>query len=71
MPSRREKINAAVDTAVRYSPLAGNIQLLSQVFLILLIHVGDNGLPAGGEGAAAHGQQVIDLIGLTSHSTTY
>lgn len=48
MSTRREKINAAMDSAVRYSPLAGNIQLLSQVLLVLLIHIRDDGLPAGG-----------------------
>lgn len=48
MSSCREKINAAVDSAIRYSPLARNIQLLSQVLLVLLIHVLDDGLPAGG-----------------------
>lgn len=48
MSGSREKINAAVDSAVRYSPLAGNMQLLSQVFLILLVYILDYGLPAGG-----------------------
>lgn len=48
MSSGREKINAAMDSAVRYSPLAGNKQLLSQVLLVLLVHVRDDGLPAGG-----------------------
>lgn len=47
--SGREEIDAAVDSTVRYSPLAVHMQLLSQVFLILLIDILHYGLPAGGE----------------------
>lgn len=47
MPASREEINAAVDSAVWYSPLAVDIQLLSQVLFILLVHILHYGLPAG------------------------
>lgn len=47
MSSGGEKVDTAVDSGVRYSPLAVYMQLLSQVFLILLIDVLHYGLPAG------------------------
>ena len=49
MSSGREEVDAAVDSGVRYSPLAVDMQLLSQVCLILLIDILYYGLPAGGE----------------------
>lgn len=49
MSSGREEVDAAVDPAVRYSSLAVDVQLLSQVFLILLVDVLDYWLPAGEE----------------------
>lgn len=47
MSGSREEIDATVDSAVRYYPLAVDMQLLSQVFLILLIDVFHYRLPAG------------------------
>lgn len=41
-----EEVDAAVDSAVRYPLLAVDVQLLSQVFLILLGDVLHYGLPA-------------------------
>lgn len=49
MSSGRKEIDAAVDSGVRYSPLAVDMQLLSKVFLILLVDVLHYGLPAGEE----------------------
>lgn len=60
MSGGREKVDAAVDSAVGYSPLAVNIQFLSQVLLILLVDVLLYGLPAGGK-AAEKSQGVTGL----------
>lgn len=43
----RQEVDAAVDSAVRYPPLPVDVQLLPQVFLILLVDVVHYGLPAG------------------------
>lgn len=48
MSSGGEKVDAAVDSSIRYSPFAGHVQLLFQVFFILLIDVFHYGLPAKG-----------------------
>lgn len=47
MSGSREEIDAAVDSAVGYYPLAVDMQLLSQVFLILLIDIFHYRFPAG------------------------
>ena len=47
MSSGREEVDAAVHSAIRYSPLAVHIQLFSQIFLILLVDIFHYGLPAG------------------------
>lgn len=46
MSSGREKVDATVNSAVRYSPLAVNMQLLSEVLLILFVNVFHDWLPA-------------------------
>lgn len=46
MSSGREEVDAAVDSAVENSPLAADMQLLSQVFLILFVDVCYYRLPA-------------------------
>lgn len=48
MSSGGEKVDAAVDSSIRYSPLAVHMQLLFQVFFILLIDILHYGLPAKG-----------------------
>lgn len=42
-----EEVDAAVDPAVWYPPLPVDMQLFSQVFLILLVDMLHYGLPAG------------------------
>lgn len=43
-----DKVEAAVDTSVRNAFLPGDVHLLLQELLVLLIDVFLNGLPAGG-----------------------
>lgn len=43
----RKEVDAAVDAAVWYSPLAVDVDLLSQVLLVLLVDVLHYGIPAG------------------------
>lgn len=54
--SGREEVDAAVHSAVRYSPLTVDVQLLSQVFLILLIDILHYWLPAAQQ-SNTHGLQ--------------
>lgn len=53
VPGRRQEVDAAVNSAVRDSSLAVDVQLLSQVFLILLVDILHDGLPAGKRGPGA------------------
>lgn len=53
----REKVDATVDSAVRYWPLAVDMQLFLKVLLILLVDILYNGLPAAGRHTA-----VIQLV---------
>lgn len=46
--SRRKEVDATVDSAVRYRPLAVYMQLFFQVLFILLVDILHNGLPATG-----------------------
>lgn len=48
MPSWRDEIEAAVNPGVRDALLSGDVDLLLQELLILLIDVFEDGLPAGG-----------------------
>ena len=48
--SRGDEVEAAVDTSVRDAFLPGDVHLLLQELLILLVDVFLNGLPAGGGG---------------------
>ena len=55
MAGRGDEVEAAVDTSVRDAFLPGDVHLLLQELLILLVDVLLNGLPAGGGRKKADG----------------
>ena len=55
MSGRGDEVEAAVDTSVRDAFLPGDVHLLLQELLVLLVDVLLNGLPAGGGGKRAGG----------------